>query len=161
LAARGSDRPRVRVAAAILDEGGRVVLVRHRHGSVRYHLLPGGGVETGESLADALIREVREETGLQVEVGEPLFVSDTIDPAGGRHVVNLTFSAHIAGGRLTEHPQDERIEAVDLVEPEALAELDLRPPFAAELAQAAEIGFTGPARYLGSLWAPSAETGKR
>ena len=154
MAARESDRPRVRVAAAILDERGRVVLVRHRFGSVRYHLLPGGGVEKGEALAEALIREVREETGLDVEVGEPLFVSDTIDPAGGRHVINITFSARITGGGVTVHPQDERVEAVDLVDPEDLEGLDLRPPFATQLAQAAQSGFGGPARYLGSLWAP-------
>jgi 8-oxo-dGTP diphosphatase len=154
LAARESSRPRIRVAAAILDGEGRVVLVRHRHGSLRYHLLPGGGVETGEPLGEALVREVREETGLEVQVGEPLFVSDTIDPGGARHVVNITFSARIVGGAVTDEPEDARIEAVDLVAPEGLAALDLRPPFAAQLAESAAHGFSGPARYLGSLWVP-------
>jgi 8-oxo-dGTP diphosphatase len=154
LAARESDRPRVRVAAAILDDSGRVVLVRHRRGDARYHLLPGGGVEKGEALAEALVREVEEETGLQVVVGEPLFLSDTIAPNGGRHVINVVFAASIAGGEITRSPADDRVEAVDLIEPAALAGLDLRPPLAAELAEAAASGFAGPARYLGSLWAP-------
>ena len=111
-------------------------------------------MEKGEALASALVREVREETGLEVTVGEPLFVSDTIDPSGGRHVVNLTFAARITGGGVTDRPSDDRVEAVDLVEPSALMDLDLRPPFASELARAAAEGFSGPARYLGSLWAP-------
>jgi 8-oxo-dGTP diphosphatase len=144
----------VRVAAAILDDAGRVVLVRHRSGDLRYHLLPGGGVDHGEAIGRALVREVREETGLAIEVGEPLFVSDTIDPEGGRHVINLTFSARIVGGAITDAPEDPRVEGVDLVAPEELCALDLRPPFAAELAAAASVGFAGPARYLGSLWAP-------
>lgn len=57
------------VAAAILmDKQGRVLLVANdwsRRGRVRY-TLPGGTVEAGETLIDALKREVREETGLWV-----------------------------------------------------------------------------------------------
>ena len=150
--------PRVRVAAAFLDEQGRFVLVRHRKGDSRYHLLPGGGVKTGETLAEAAVREVREETGFDVELGELLFVSDKIGPvATGRHGLNITFAARIVGGALTDDPEDERVEAVDLVAPDTLETLDLRPPLARELLEALSNGFGGPARYLGRLWAP--ETG--
>ena len=115
---------------------GRVVLVRHRAGASVYHLLPGGGVRHRETLAEALEREVSEETGLVARVGEPLFISDTIDPEGTRHVVNITFLAEIVGGEVTSAPADPRVEAVDLIDPERLGELDLRPPIAAELVDA-------------------------
>lgn len=150
MAARAADRPRVRVAAVIETPGG-IVLVRHRAGARRYHLLPGGGVEPGESLASALQREVEEETGLQVEVERPLFLSDTLAPDGSRHIVHIVFLARQVGGAIGT-PQDHRVEGVDVVAPEGLGDLDLRPPIAGQLLEAAKTGFAGPASYLGPLW---------
>jgi len=150
LAARASERPRVRVAALIVLDG-RVVLVRHRAGSSTYHLLPGGGVDYRETLEHAVIREVLEETGLEVSLGPLLFASDTIDPSGSRHVINLTFVATVVGGDITDSPEDERVEAVDLVAPSALSTLDLRPPMADAIQSVLRGEFTE-SGYLGSLF---------
>jgi 8-oxo-dGTP diphosphatase len=150
LAAQAAERPRIRVAALITLDG-RVVLVRHRRGSSVYHLLPGGGVDYRETLEDAVIREVLEETGLEVSLGRLLFASDTIDPHGSRHVVNLTFEAFITGGLITSSPKDRAVEAVDLISPESLEDLDLRPP----MAQAIRGHLAGKhveSGYLGSLF---------
>jgi ADP-ribose pyrophosphatase YjhB (NUDIX family) len=158
LAARGPDLPRVRVAALLVDDEGRVVLVRHRRGPAVYHLLPGGGVEARETLAEALEREALEETGLEIEVGAPILLNDTLDPRpGGRHIVNITFAARITGGAVTDDPVDDRVEAVELVAPASLGDLDLRPPLAGPLAECLEQGCRGPARYLGPLWAPESD----
>jgi 8-oxo-dGTP diphosphatase len=135
----------------MLDD--RVVVVRHRAGSSTYHLLPGGGVDYRETIESALEREILEETGLVARPIRPLFVSDTIDPEGPRHVINLTFIAEVLGGTLTKSPEDPRVEAVELIEPDHLHTLDLRPPIAAEITTAIVQGLdTAPARYLGSLF---------
>ena len=144
------DGPRIRVAA-LMTMAGRVVLVRHRAGSSTYHLLPGGGVDYRETLAEALEREVKEETGLDIRVGRPLFLSDTIDPDGPRHVVNITFAADVIGGEVARKPADSRVVAVDLVEPDRLTRLDLRPPMAGELVDALRTGEPH-LQYLGSLF---------
>lgn len=61
-------------AARVRDQDGRVALVRNRWSDG--WLPPGGGVEVGESPREAAAREVREETGLDATVGEPLVVLD-------------------------------------------------------------------------------------
>lgn len=152
MVAQATDKPRVRVAALIVLDG-HVVLVRHRAGNRTYHLLPGGGVDWGETLESALIREIAEETGLTATTGRLIFVNDTIDPSGRRHVVNITFEARVTGGQITSTPQDPRVEAVDLFHPDELARLDLRPPMAEALS--AWIGGVAPkSPYLGSLFTP-------
>lgn len=134
----------------MLDD--RVVVVRHRAGDAVYHLLPGGGVGYRETLADALEREVVEETGLEARIGAPLLINDTIDPNGPRHVVNITFWAQITGGSLTDSPADDRVEAVELVAPEGLASLDLRPPIAQQLVSAIARGQSAKTEYLGPIF---------
>lgn len=148
--------PRVRVAALILLDG-KVVTVRHQFKDQVYHLLPGGGVDYRETLAEAVSREVREETGLEVEVGDVLFINDTIDPLGTRHVVNITFGATIAGGTLSQVSEDARVVGVDLVDPADLRSLDFRPPIAEAIVAWLHSGNTVPSvRYLGSLFTEGA-----
>ncbi|NTW27832.1 MAG: NUDIX hydrolase [Coriobacteriia bacterium] len=144
--------PRVRVAAVILIDG-KVILVRQSRGAAPYFLLPGGGVDYRETLEQALIREVHEETGLIVALGEPMFISDTIDPNGSRHVVNITFGATRIGGSLHPTSPDSAIEGIELVAPEKLCEIDLRPPIAEQLA-CVLLGGESRLGYLGSLFTP-------
>ena len=83
-------RPRVRVAG-ILIENDEILLIEHTKNDKKYWLVPGGGVDWGESTAESLIREYKEETNLDIEVERFLFLSETIAPDKKKHVINLYF----------------------------------------------------------------------
>ncbi|QBX34535.1 NUDIX hydrolase [Paracoccus liaowanqingii] len=89
--------PRLAVRAAILHRD-RVLVVNAWPGQ-RSDLwcLPGGGVEPGQSLPDTLVREVAEETGLQVTPGAPFLINEFHDPASGFHQVEIHFRATLTG----------------------------------------------------------------
>jgi 8-oxo-dGTP diphosphatase len=69
-----------RVCAAIMRDG-RILMVRHVHGTHDYYTLPGGGIEAGETREEAVIREVEEEVGLNVAVQRRLFY-EPVQPDG-------------------------------------------------------------------------------
>lgn len=146
----GARAPRIRVAPVIL-QGDSILLVRHVKKGKTYWLLPGGGVEYGESLGDALIREVKEEAGLDIAPGALILANDSIPPDAHRHVVNLYFTATITGGELAIGTDDNLAELrfVPLAE---LESLEFYPDVRAELLEAIRGGFPHHARYVGNLW---------
>ena len=86
------------VSAIIVDERGWVLLIQRGHEPAQgLWSLPGGSVEHGESMTQALRREVREETGLEVEVREEVWVK-TLELAPGRPYEIHSFRAVIRGG---------------------------------------------------------------
>jgi ADP-ribose pyrophosphatase YjhB (NUDIX family) len=89
--------PRLAVRALILRDD-RLLLVNAWKGRTHLWCAPGGGVELHQALPEALAREVREETGLEVEVGEPCLVNEFHDPGGTFHQVDLYFRCRIRSG---------------------------------------------------------------
>ncbi|MFP5309529.1 MAG: NUDIX domain-containing protein [Actinomycetes bacterium] len=95
-------RPTVAVGAVVRDERRRLLVVRRGNPPARgAWSLPGGRQEPGESLEEAVAREVAEETGLTVEVGGLVGHLEVRDPDAGVHFVVLDFHAEVvdADGR--------------------------------------------------------------
>lgn len=63
-------------AKALIVRDGRIAAIRIRHEGREWFIMPGGGQEPGETLAEAVVREVREELGLLVEPRELLLVAE-------------------------------------------------------------------------------------
>ncbi|MEQ7848147.1 NUDIX hydrolase [Nocardioides kribbensis] len=104
---------RLAAYAVITDDTGHVLLALWNEGSRRQWTLPGGGVELHESVEQGVVREVKEESGYDVELGDLLGVDTyVIGPerrlnGSGRPMkaVRALFAARVVGGELT-HERD-------------------------------------------------------
>lgn len=90
----------VRLAArAVIVEDGRLLIVNAwPDGKSPLMCAPGGGVDPGQSLPENLAREVYEETGLTIEVGQPCMINEFHAPGSGFHQVEVFFRCQIISG---------------------------------------------------------------
>lgn len=91
----------------VIIQHGKVLLVPQWDG----YDFPGGGVDMAEPILDALKREVKEETGFDVEVDELLYVGDHLflHPKSnkGFHAIVIYYACHVVGGSLSDEGFDE------------------------------------------------------
>ena len=119
---RYPSRPILGVGGVVFTPEGRVVLVRRRHEpAAGTWSLPGGAVEVGETAQAAVVREIREETGLLVDVGPVVDVIDRIlveeDGRVGYHFVIVDYLCH---ARSESAEADSDVDAIALADPSAL-----------------------------------------
>ena len=91
-------RPRLAVRGIILHENRLLLVNAWPDGKSDLMCAPGGGVEPHQSLPDNLAREIHEETGLTVQVREPVLVNEFHDPQGDFHQVDIYFRCAILAG---------------------------------------------------------------
>jgi 8-oxo-dGTP pyrophosphatase MutT (NUDIX family) len=135
------------VVAVVRDDAGRILLIHKTDNDL--WALPGGGHELGESIADTVVREVKEETGYDVEVEQ---ITGTYTNPGHvmayedgevRQQFSLAFSARLIGGQRRTSNESDQVEWVPV---EEVADLPMHPSMRLRLQHAIE---GRPVPYLG------------
>ncbi|MET8951227.1 NUDIX domain-containing protein [Streptomyces sp. NPDC004393] len=136
------------VVAFVRDATGRVLMIQ-RSDNGRW-ALPGGGHDIGEAIADTVVREVREETGIEVEVAglsgiytDPGHVM-RYDDGEVRQQFSLCFRARPVGGRLRTSSETTQVRWVD---PGDLQGLDVHPTMRLRIEHAMDESRSAP--YIG------------
>ncbi|MEW2317901.1 NUDIX domain-containing protein [Streptomyces bauhiniae] len=116
------------VTAVVCDDAGRLLLIHKTDNDL--WALPGGGHDIGERIADTVVREVREETGIDVEVDnvsglytDPQHVL-AYDDGEVRQQFSICFRAHVVGGSLRTSSESKEVRWID---PADLDGLDIHP----------------------------------
>ena len=142
-------------AQGILVLGESLLLARHARRDQRYWVLPGGHREPGETLAEALARELAEEAGV-LPTGFSLFSISEVKLAH-REVLDVSFRILAFEGDPRLGPSapelpDRRLEALELIPLDGIPDLDFRPAGLGRAIHAAwAAGDWQPVGYLGDL----------
>jgi 8-oxo-dGTP diphosphatase len=133
------ERPFLAVSAAIVRDGKFLVVRRARPPAAGLFSLPGGVVELGERLTEAVVREIAEETGMSIEPLALAGFRETIvrdgDDRVERHFVILCFAARWRAG---EPDLNEELSEARWIEPAELSGLPTTPGLAEIVAAAFE-----------------------
>lgn len=134
---------------AVVVRGGKLLVSRERRRGREHLLIPGGRVRDAESICDALIREVGEETGVEVVPERLLYVAE-VAGSYGVHDLNLVWLAEL---------RDPEVE----IDESALVALDspltrsIMPPIIERIAADAADEWPADARWLGNIREPRAD----
>ena len=125
---------RIRSAAVVINDN-KILLVKHVHpkSGEEFWIPPGGGLEYSESIYDCAIRQVYEETGLKVILGQILYLREFIDPEYEEHHFEVFILAESFDGELTTKNVDPAdrdgpyIKEVKFLSQEDLSRLTVYP----------------------------------
>jgi 8-oxo-dGTP diphosphatase len=114
-------------ATAIIIRSGKLLLIHRQKPGQDYYVLPGGGVELEESFEEACIREVREETGLDVLALHLVSRYITLEKEENYYVAEVTSAEPVLGGAEAERQSPEDSYTFLWVEEAQLESLNLLP----------------------------------
>ena len=118
-------------AAGILIEDNKILIVKQDVTKTRHWALPGGKLEFGETIEQCMIREMKEETGLDIVVKELLYITDRLHQSD--HIVHIMLLVERIGGQLRSdkelEKETEKITELAMVPVDELPDYGFPPAF--------------------------------
>ncbi len=132
-------RPILAVSAAVFRKGRVLIARRARAPLIGHFSLPGGGVEVGETLAEALARELMEEVGVEAEIVAFNRHVEAIVPEGERIRAHFVIASFVARWISGEPRLSDEVDAVEWIDPAGPLPSPSTPELAEVLESAARI----------------------
>jgi len=117
---------RVRVAGLVM-ESDKILVLSYNYPNGRIYALPGGNIEAGEFAPQTLVREFREELGLEVQVGALQFVGEMQAQAHVGQTLHLIFQATILEGTPLLNAEETSAESFVWLDREAIPDVAMYP----------------------------------
>ena len=117
---------KIRPAIAII-ENEKILTMHYQYGGQDVYNLPGGNLEFGESLTNALARELEEELGIKAEIGELMMVGEVHFPEPQKQTIHFIFEGFITEGTPTLNPEHTSSLAIRWLSIEELETVNLYP----------------------------------
>jgi 8-oxo-dGTP diphosphatase len=145
-------RPILAVSAAVFREGKVLIARRARAPLIGHFSLPGGGVEAGETLAEALARELMEEVGVEAEILAFNRHVEAIAREGDRIRAHFVIASFVARWTSGEPRLSDEVDAVEWIDPAGPLPSPTTPKLAGVLKSAAGIANGAPFSLRGKGW---------
>ncbi|WP_247237942.1 NUDIX domain-containing protein [Telluribacter sp. SYSU D00476] len=142
---------RVRPAALIIDNDS-ILTMQYSYGNTDVYMLPGGNPDPGESLREALQRELHEELGVEVQVGEMVLCGEVIDWGGKEDTLHCVFEVKGLTGQPELNAEHTTAVAITWVPVSELQSLILYPQVGVKLL--AHLEGTLPSTHIGRIEQP-------
>lgn len=119
--------------AILIIENQRILTMQYNYGNQEVYNLPGGNLELGEYLSDALAREMQEELGIEVSVGEMILVGEVYFEERKKHTLHLLFEGKIISGIPTLNPKETSALAIKWLAINELEKVNLYPSLSKQI----------------------------
>jgi 8-oxo-dGTP diphosphatase len=113
--------------AILIKENDKILTMQYRYGNEDVFNLPGGNLEFGEKMVDALKREMEEELGIEVRVGSLILIGEIHFPEQKKHSLHCIFEGKIMAGTPTLNPEHTSAQNIRWLALHELPSLNLYP----------------------------------